>query len=36
MFGASDFRGSKRNFTIGQSPKIGGNFQKYVLKLIKI
>ena len=26
----------ERNFTIGQSPKIWGNFQKYALKLIKI
>ena len=30
------FRGWERNFTIVQSPKIWGNFQKYALKLIKI
>ena len=31
-----DFRGSQRNFTIRQSPKIWGIFQKYDLKLIKL
>ena len=28
MFGGSDFRGPKRKFIIGQSPKILGIFQK--------
>ena len=36
MFGASDFRGSEWNFTIGQTPKIWGKFSKYALKLMKI
>ena len=36
MFGGSDFRGSEREFTIGQILKIWGNFSKYALKLIKI
>ena len=30
-----DFGGSNRKFTIGQSPKIWGNFSKICLKLIK-
>ena len=33
MFGGSDFRGSERNFTIGQSPKIYGNFLKICIKI---
>ena len=35
VWGGSDFSRVERNFTIGQSPKIWGNFQKYALKLIK-
>ena len=31
----SDFRGSERNFTIGQSPKIRGNFSKICIKINK-
>ena len=34
--GGSDFSRLERNFTIGQSPKIWGNFSKYELELIKI
>ena len=30
MFAGSDFLGSERNFTIGQSPKIWGIFQKRI------
>ena len=36
MFGGFDFLRMEQNFTIGQSPKIWGNFLKYSLKLIKI
>ena len=35
MFGGSDFSRVERNFTIGQSPRLWGNFSKYALKLIK-
>ena len=31
----SDFRGSEWNFTIGQSPKIYGNFSKICIKISK-
>ena len=32
----SDFSRVERNFTIGQIPKIWGDFSKFALKLIKI
>ena len=35
MFCGSDFRGSDRNFTIGQSPKIWGKFSKICIKIHK-
>ena len=33
MFWGSDFRRLERNFTIGQSPKIWGNFSKICIKI---
>ena len=35
MFGGSDFSRMERNFTIGQSPKIWGNFSKICIKINK-
>ena len=35
MFGGSEFSRVKRNFTIGQSPKIWGNFSKICIKINK-
>ena len=35
MFGGSDFSRVERNFTIGQSPKIWGNFSKICIKINK-
>ena len=35
MFGGTDFGGSERNFTIGQMPKIYGNFSKICIKINK-
>ena len=35
MFGGSDFSRVERNFTIGQSPKIWGNFSKISIKINK-
>ena len=35
MFGGSDFSRVERNFTIGQSPKIWGNFSKIRIKINK-
>ena len=35
MFGGSDFSRVERNFTIGQSPKIWGNFSKIFIKIKK-
>ena len=35
MFGESGFRGSDRNFTIGQSPQIWGNFSNICIKINK-
>ena len=34
MFGGSDFSSVERNFTIGQSPKIWGNFSKIFLNMM--
>ena len=33
LFVLTDFRGSERNFTIGQIPKIWGNFPKICMKI---
>ena len=35
MFGGSDFSRVERNFAIGQSPKIWGNFSKICIKINK-
>ena len=35
MFGGSDFLRVERNFTIGQSHKIWGNFSKICIKINK-
>ena len=35
MIGESFFRGSRQNFTTGQSPEIWGNFPKICIKIIK-
>ena len=35
MFGVSDFSRVERNITIGQSPKIWGNFSKICIKINK-
>ena len=35
MFGGSDFSRVEPNFTIGQSPKIWGNFSKIGIKINK-
>ena len=35
VWGGSDFSRVERNFTIGQSPKIWGNFSKICIKINK-
>ena len=35
VWGGSDFSRVERNFTIGQSPKIRGNFSKICIKIKK-
>ena len=35
VWGGSDFSRVERNFTIGQSPKIWGNFSKICIKIHK-